>query len=120
MNRFSKSYVKLKGWNRHVATEEEVQLAKELDLRRQAQIQRQVESINRLLGLQDREPAKRAELEIRALNGRLAEMDRKLAWRESQMDRTLKCCRRAERGPLAYDEIREIERIAGESDPNVV
>lgn len=55
--------------------------AQELDLRRQAQIQRQVESINRLLGWQDPgqyEAAQRAEMLILELHEKLADADRSL------------------------------------------
>lgn len=47
----------------------------ELDERRQSQINRQVDSITRLLGLQDVDEAQRVATEISALNANLADQD---------------------------------------------
>lgn len=61
--------------------------ADELDARRQEQINRQIDSINRLLGTQDLDPDKRYETEMQALNDAIIDLDHKLMMCRSSLRR---------------------------------
>lgn len=71
----------------NLSKREMVQRAKDLDARRQAQIQRQIDSINRLIDAQGSPKVHRYEHELMTLNEQLALQDVRLAQQERAIAR---------------------------------